>query len=148
MFKSVLNPGILKFQFEPRIEEKNLGIVHHILIYKCSDPKQIPQEHGFVCKGGGESGCNALIYAWAIGQAVRQTYSPWARGGRRYLLREPHFNGTMLFKNINCNYFCLLDIPSLSQESYGFFGVNIEFFIQNNMGLETKILSLSILDAE
>ena len=29
-----------------------------------------------------------------------------------------------------------------------FFGVIIGFFIQKNMGLETKILSLSILDAE
>ena len=29
--------------------------------------------------------------------------------------------------------------------NYGFFGVIIGFFIQTNMGLETKILSLSIL---
>ena len=38
--------------------------------------------------------------------------SPWARGGRRYHLREPHFNGIMLFRNMNCNYICLLDIPN------------------------------------
>ena len=39
-------------------------------------------------------------------------FSPWARGGRRYHPREPHFNGTMLFRNMNGNYFCLLDIPN------------------------------------
>ena len=39
--------------------------------------------------------------------------SPWARGGRRYHLREPHFNGTMLFRNMNCIFFFfLLDIPN------------------------------------
>ena len=38
--------------------------------------------------------------------------SPWARGGRRYHLRKPYFNGTMLFRNMNCNYFCLLDISN------------------------------------
>ena len=38
--------------------------------------------------------------------------SPWARGGHRYHQRGPHFNGTMLFRNMNCNYFCLLDIPN------------------------------------
>ena len=26
--------------------------------------------------------------------------------------RGPHFNGTMLFRNMNCNYLCLLDIPN------------------------------------
>ena len=36
----------------------------------------------------------------------------------------------------------------VNQESYGFFGVIIGLFIQKNMDLETKILSLSILDAE
>ena len=36
----------------------------------------------------------------------------------------------------------------VNQESYGFFRVIMEFFIQKNMGLETKILSLSMLDAE
>ena len=36
----------------------------------------------------------------------------------------------------------------VNQESYGFFSVIIGFFIQNNMGLETKIWSLSILDAK
>ena len=36
----------------------------------------------------------------------------------------------------------------VNQESYGFFSVIIGFLIQKNMGLETKILSLSILDAE
>ena len=35
-----------------------------------------------------------------------------------------------------------------NQESYTFFSVIIGFFIQKNMGLETKILSLSILDVE
>ena len=39
-------------------------------------------------------------------------YSPWARGGDRYHQRGPHFNGTILFRNMNCNYFCLLDIPN------------------------------------
>ena len=38
--------------------------------------------------------------------------SPWARGGHRYHQRGPHFNGTILFRNMNCNYFCLLDIPN------------------------------------
>ena len=33
-------------------------------------------------------------------------------------------------------------------KSYGFFGVIIAFFIQKNMDLETKILYLSIIDAE
>ena len=36
----------------------------------------------------------------------------------------------------------------VNQELYGFFSVIIGFIIQNNMGLETKILSLSIPDAE
>ena len=36
----------------------------------------------------------------------------------------------------------------VNQESYGFFGVIIEFFIQKNKGLENKILSRSILDAQ
>ena len=36
----------------------------------------------------------------------------------------------------------------VNQELYGFFSVSIGFIIQNSMGLETKILSLSILDAE
>ena len=42
----------------------------------------------------------------------RDITSPWARGGHRYHQRGPHFNGTMLFRNMNCNYFCLLDIPN------------------------------------
>ena len=36
----------------------------------------------------------------------------------------------------------------INQESYGFFSVIIGFFIQKNMGLETKILYPSILDVE
>ena len=36
----------------------------------------------------------------------------------------------------------------VNQELYGFFSVIIGFIIQKNMGLETKILSLSIPDAE
>ena len=36
----------------------------------------------------------------------------------------------------------------VNPELYGFFGVIIGFIIQKNMGLETKILSLSIPDAE
>ena len=36
----------------------------------------------------------------------------------------------------------------VNQELYGLFSVIIGFLIQNNMGLETKILSLSIPDAE
>ena len=36
----------------------------------------------------------------------------------------------------------------VNQKSYGFFSVIIGFFIQKSMGLKTKILSLSILDAE
>ena len=35
----------------------------------------------------------------------------------------------------------------VNQELNGFFSVSIGFIIQKNMGLETKILSLSILDA-
>ena len=40
------------------------------------------------------------------------SFSPWATGGHRYHQRGPHFNGTMLFRNMNCNYLCLLDIPN------------------------------------
>ena len=36
----------------------------------------------------------------------------------------------------------------VNQELYGFFGVIIAFIIQKNIDLETKILSLSIPDAE
>ena len=36
----------------------------------------------------------------------------------------------------------------VNQELYGFFSVIIGFIIQKNMGLETKMLSLSIPDAE
>ena len=36
----------------------------------------------------------------------------------------------------------------LTKSHMDFFGVIIAFFIQKNMDLETKILSLSILDAE
>ena len=36
----------------------------------------------------------------------------------------------------------------VNQELYGFFSVIIGFIIQKNMGLETKILSLSNPDAE
>ena len=36
----------------------------------------------------------------------------------------------------------------VNQELYGFFSVIIGFIIQKNMGLETKILSLSSPDAE
>ena len=36
----------------------------------------------------------------------------------------------------------------VNQEPYGFFSIIIGFFIRKNMGLETEILSLSILDAE
>ena len=36
----------------------------------------------------------------------------------------------------------------VNQESCGFFSVIIGFFIQKNNGFETKILFLSILDAE
>ena len=36
----------------------------------------------------------------------------------------------------------------VNQELYGFASVIIGFIIQKNMGLETKILSLSIPDAE
>ena len=36
----------------------------------------------------------------------------------------------------------------LTKRHYGLFSVFIESFIQINMSLETKILSLSILDAE
>ena len=36
----------------------------------------------------------------------------------------------------------------VNPELYGFFSVIIGFIIQTNMGLETKILSLSIPDAE
>ena len=36
----------------------------------------------------------------------------------------------------------------VNQELYGFFSVIIGFIIQKNMGLEAKVLSLSIPDAE
>ena len=50
----------------------------------------------------------------------------------------------MISAGFNCSHFELL----VNQEGIGIFSVVIGLCIQNNMGLETKILSLSILDAE
>ena len=52
---------------------------------------------------------------------------------------------------INMNYTGFNDSHfefRVNQELYGFFSVIIGFIIQKNMGLETKILSLSIPNAE
>ena len=50
----------------------------------------------------------------------------------------------MIFTGFNESHFEF----RVNQESYGFFIVIIGFIIQKNMGLKTKILSLSSPDAE
>ena len=58
----------------------------------------------------------------------------------------------VLWSSYHLGRLCLMIIISpwapMSMIIWIFFSVIIGVFIQNNMGLETKILSLSILDAE
>ena len=51
---------------------------------------------------------------------------------------------TVIFVGVRCNHFEF----RVNQQTKGFYIVIIGFLIQQNMALEAKILSLSILDAK
>ena len=56
------------------IEEANLAMVHHIVVYFCHG-NLVPDTHGRVCWEGrmpeNSTDCDTLAYGWAVGQGVR-----------------------------------------------------------------------------
>ena len=61
------------FKVKPLIEEANIDVVHHIVIYFCHGDL-VNEARGKVCWEGrvpeNSTDCDTLAYGWAVGQEV------------------------------------------------------------------------------
>ncbi len=57
----------------PVIERANLGVVHHMLVYRCDLPVQESPAHFCYTPNMPENAtsCSSLTFAWGIGGEVR-----------------------------------------------------------------------------